>query len=47
MGGSAQQKLHAEGTEKVWVKKSRRKKVTRLNTAMYNILTLLRHGQIQ
>ena len=42
-----QEGLRAGGANNLWVKMSRRKRVSRLKAATYNVRTLLRDGHIQ
>ena len=46
-GGSGQLELCAGGAKNLWVKKSRRKRVSRLKIARCNVRTLLRDEHIQ
>ena len=46
-GGSGQLVLHAGGANNLWVKKSRRKRVSRLKIATYKVRPLLRDEHIQ
>ena len=46
-GGFDQQGLRAGGAKNLWIKKSRRKKVSRLKIATYNVRTLLRDEHTQ
>ena len=46
-GGSGQVGLRTVGAKNLWIKKSRRKRVVRLQIATYNVRTILRDEHMQ